>query len=222
MSIHVKMTALAKAVGFIEFDGRNQQFGASGNNYATAAGVLRKINQAMGELCMYAVSHAEILSDRVIEHEDKNGKPVFSHLVVARETLTFVDAETGETVQASGVGSGIDRGDKSAMKASTAATKYAYAHALTLGWGAEDPEKPEEDDKPARAPRKAKEAPAETGPSAADLQAILDKGASPEAQAEFQAAFKKSLKVGSTSAEERVALGLVYQSLYGKKEASNG
>ena len=53
--------------------------------------------------------------------------------------LTLIDAESGETVSCSGIGSGQDPGDKAAMKACTASLKYAWMMTLAMATG-DDPE----------------------------------------------------------------------------------
>lgn len=51
----------------------------------------------------------------------------------------LLDAETGETVTITGLGSGQDSGDKAVMKAQTAAIKYAYLLSMAISTG-DDPE----------------------------------------------------------------------------------
>lgn len=126
-----KMVAISKELGFIEFDAKN---GGQGYGYASAAGIIRKLNKALAEHGIVCTSDSELLHFSV--EVDAKGRPV-QHVVV-KETLTF--RLGAETLVCSGVGSACDTGDKAGMKASTAAYKYAFAHAFTLGWGAEDPE----------------------------------------------------------------------------------
>lgn len=140
LGLHAKLSLVMGELGFIEFDGKNknQNYG-----YASAAGVLRKINTAFSKYGLSMVSNPTLLTHDTAE----NGWT----LAVVKESVTVGDAETETFTTFHGVGSGRDKGDKAVMKASTAAYKYAFAHAFALGWGAEDPEK-----ESGEAPRKRK------------------------------------------------------------------
>lgn len=131
-----KLSQLSTDIGFIEFDGRN-----TGQNYkyASAAGMLRKINRRMGELGLAASSQSSVTHFEVEKFEDGGRHKIRHHCVVHTELRVF-DVDTGEFIMARGCGSGLDSGDKAVMKAETAAEKYAWRGMLTLGWGAEDPE----------------------------------------------------------------------------------
>lgn len=135
---HVGQAALAKKlslvsqdIGFIEFDKTNAHFKYS---YASAAGVIQRLNKAMAERGLIATVAAERCEFQ-------------GELALVHMTLEFTDTDTGASLQTQGVGCGKDSGDKGPMKASTAAYKYAIAHAFTLGWGAEDPEADSSTDK---------------------------------------------------------------------------
>lgn len=131
-----KLSKLSSEIGFIEFDGKNE---GQRYRYASAAGVLRKINKLMGEMGLTASSQSVVTHFEVETYDDGGKRKVRHHAVVTTELRVF-DVDTGEFIMARGVGSGLDSGDKAAMKASTAAEKYAWRGMLTLGWGAEDPE----------------------------------------------------------------------------------
>lgn len=60
-------------------------------------------------------------------------------LATVRTTLTLIDAESGESLSCSGIGSGQDPGDKAAMKACTASLKYCWMMTLVMATG-DDPE----------------------------------------------------------------------------------
>lgn len=139
-SLAQKLLQVGKNLGFLEFDARNS---GMGYGYASAAGVIRKLNVALSEVGV-TVSTRESLVAR---------EPMESGAVrsVVQVTLLFRDAETGDEIATQGLGEGQDKGDKATMKASTAAYKYAIAHALVLGWGAEDPEADATTDEPAKA-----------------------------------------------------------------------
>lgn len=135
-----KISKLSSEIGFVEFDGRNtgQNYG-----YATAAGVIRTLNKKMAEIGLVLTSESESLHFSV----ETNHKGQLVQYALVKETIRIHDVETGEFVESSGTGSGIDPGDKAQFKASTGAFKYAIAHLLCLGWGAEDPEADESTDK---------------------------------------------------------------------------
>ena len=131
-----KLSKLSSEIGFIEFDGRNE---GQRYRYASAAGVLRKINKLMGEMGLTASSQSVVTHFEVETYDDGGKRKVRHHAAVATELRVF-DVDTGEFIMARGCGSGLDSGDKAIMKAETAAEKYAWRGMLTLGWGAEDPE----------------------------------------------------------------------------------
>jgi len=64
----------------------------------------------------------------------KNSKGEDEVDILATVTVTYQisDAETGESLNAVGVGSGMDRGDKSVPKACTAALKQMFRHLLLI------------------------------------------------------------------------------------------
>lgn len=168
-----KLLEVGKRLGFLEFDAKNS---GMGYGYASAAGVIRKLNVALSEVGVTVLTREALVAREPLE----NG----SVRSVVQVTLFFRDVDSGEEVATQGLGEGQDKGDKATMKASTAAYKYAIAHALVLGWGAEDPEADEETDKPAprrepaKRPSKAAKADGPLGPKfAARLEA---EGATPE------------------------------------------
>jgi len=136
-----KLVAISKELGFIEFDAKN-----SGQNYgyASAAGIIRKLNKSLADHGVVCTSESEMLHFSI--ETDAKGRLV--QYAVVKETLTFRHGQ--ETIVCSGIGSASDTGDKALMKASTAGYKYGFAHALSLGWGAEDPEADESTDKRAK------------------------------------------------------------------------
>lgn len=131
-----KLSRLSSEIGFFEFDAKN-----TGQNYkyASAAMVLRTINKKMAEIGLTASSQSSVTHFEVEKYEE-GGKHKCRHHCVVHTELRIFDVETGEFIMSRGVGSGLDSGDKAAMKAETAGEKYAWRALLTLGWGAEDPE----------------------------------------------------------------------------------
>jgi hypothetical protein len=173
-----KLVAVSKEIGFLEFDKKNS---GQGYKYVSAASVIRKLNLELNKVGVLAYVSNETVD--VLPFENTKGTKGIHAVVTA--TLAFTDGQ--DTIFASGSGSGWDAGDKAVMKASTAAYKYAIAHALTLGWDAVDPEDDgggsagtdEGGSKPAKKSRKAKDeakgdllARVEAAPTMAELEKL--------------------------------------------------
>ena len=103
--------------------------------YATAADVLEKVNASLVKHCVAVTAQAELIDLRDVV----TLKGSTERLATVKTTLTLIDAESGESVSCSGIGSGQDPGDKAAMKACTASIKYAYMLTLAMATG-DDPE----------------------------------------------------------------------------------
>jgi len=127
-----KMAEVMAEVGYVQKDSRND---FHKYRYASAEAVLKKVNAALSERGIAMSSGANL------EHYD-NG-----HAVV-KLALTFHDGNDSLTVE--GLGEGSDKGDKSVMKANTAALKYAMANAFLISWG-DDPEADVNTDRAAQA-----------------------------------------------------------------------
>jgi hypothetical protein len=129
-SVARKLAEVMAEVGYVQKDGTNSFHKYS---YATAEAVLKKANQALASRGVAVSSSVELL-----HYEPGHA--------VSRMSLTFVDSESGESITAQGIGEGSDKGDKSTMKAGTAALKYCLASAFLISWG-EDPERDTSTDK---------------------------------------------------------------------------
>jgi hypothetical protein len=66
-------------------------------------------------------------------------KGTIEHMATVKIDITLIDVDSGESVSFSGIGTGQDSGDKSVMKAQTAAIKYAYLLSMAISTG-DDPE----------------------------------------------------------------------------------
>lgn len=163
MNLVEKLVEVSKDIGFLDFDAKNDHFGYG---YASAAGVIRKLNKALGERGVL------LTTEEMITNVEKDGNLVFVHC-----TALFRDSESGEVVRSHGLGAGSDKGDKAVMKASTAAYKYAISHALTLGWGASDPEADSATDKAPRTRTTRKKVDAKTE---VEIKEALDKASAKE------------------------------------------
>jgi len=138
MSLTAKLAEVMGEVGYVQKDARND---FHKYRYASAEAVLKKVNQALSTRGI-AVSSSAVLERYEAGH------------AIVRLALTFHDGDESLTVE--GLGEGSDKGDKSTMKANTAALKYAMANAFLISWG-DDPEADAqtdiEADKPPRATR---------------------------------------------------------------------
>lgn len=106
-----------------------------GYKYATSADVLEKVNAA---LTKYGIS--TVVTPNLLQFQDVTTvKGNIEHLAIVEITATLTDSESGETITLKGLGSGQDAGDKSVMKAQTAALKYCYLLSLAIATG-DDPE----------------------------------------------------------------------------------
>ena len=103
--------------------------------YATAADVLEKVNSSLVKQGIVATAQAELIDLRDVMTQKGNSE----RLATVKTTLTLIDAESGESLSCSGIGSGQDNGDKAAMKACTASLKYAWMMTLAMATG-DDPE----------------------------------------------------------------------------------
>ncbi len=103
--------------------------------YATAADVLEKVNASLVKHGVAVTAQAELIDLR----EVTTAKGNVERLATVRTTLTLIDADSGESMVCSGLGSGQDPGDKASMKACTASLKYAWLMTLAIATG-DDPE----------------------------------------------------------------------------------
>ena len=103
--------------------------------YATSADVLEKVNAALVKHKLASIVTPEVLQSSEILNSKGNAE----QRVTVRVAVTLVDADSGESVQLVGLGSGQDGGDKAVMKAQTAAIKYAFLMGLAISTN-DDPE----------------------------------------------------------------------------------
>ena len=122
--------------GYIQKDASNdfQHY-----RYASATAVLKKVNGSLSANGVCLSSGVELIS-----HDLVPGLKRPTHYAVVKIALTFQKGDEKLTVE--GIGGGSDTGDKSVMKASTAALKYCLANAFLISWG-DDPEADTETDR---------------------------------------------------------------------------
>lgn len=132
MGIGAKLVAVMEECRYMPKDGRNE---FQRYDYTTAAGMFAKINAAFTEQKLFTATELTLLDMRDATNT-KGGTE--KHAVVSAK-ITVTDADSGEQVFFTGIGSGQDNGDKAVMKANTAALKYAYIGGLCIAM-ADDPE----------------------------------------------------------------------------------
>lgn len=124
-SLATKLAEIANDCSFVTKDAKNTYHKYS---YASAEAVLQKVNEARTKrnVAVSTQVEYEVLSE--------------GH-VLCKLRLFFINGDDPKEspIMVEGLGEGKDSGDKAAMKALTAAHKYAYAVGLGISWG-DDPE----------------------------------------------------------------------------------
>ena len=103
--------------------------------YATCADVLEMVNAAFVKHGIASITVPEIVD----LHEVTTAKGSAERIATVKISIKLIDADSGESLEISGMGSGQDNGDKAVMKAQTAAIKYAYLLSFAISTG-DDPE----------------------------------------------------------------------------------
>ena len=130
--ITAKLVKVMEDVAHVQKNGTNE---FHRYQYATAADVLEKVNDALVRNKICTTAKAQLLS---LEHV-VNAKGNQEHLATVQMNIRMIDSESGEYVDIAGLGNGQDSGDKAVMKAETASIKYAYMMAFNISTG-DDPE----------------------------------------------------------------------------------
>lgn len=149
--------------------------------YASAEAILSRVNAALVAHGIATFAKTEILSSETLV--TAKGSP--EKFVTARVVITLVDAQTGESQEISGMGSGQDVGDKAIAKAQTMATKYAWITSLSIATG-DDPEEDEDLDRRLGGPFNKKEIPKENDPKNVDSTLLLKRIEKARSQKELQ------------------------------------
>lgn len=128
-----KLSKVAAHCAYVRKDGVNL---FHKYNYATAATIFEKVNEALIEHRLISVPTFEIASDK----ELTNAKGNRENMVACRCVLSVFDLDSDtKPLSTVAFGSGQDNGDKAVMKAQTAALKYAWMMLLNISTG-DDPE----------------------------------------------------------------------------------
>ena len=129
-SIHTKLSAILKAVGYIEKTGTNA---SQGYKYVQAAAVADKIRNEFAERGLTMIPENIEVTESGLTPSGKQA------LVTLLITWKITDSESGEFVTFQSVGSGSDSTDKAVYKAMTGALKYALLLGFLIPTG-DDPE----------------------------------------------------------------------------------
>lgn len=131
MAIGEKIIEVMRACRYMSKDATNPTVGYK---YLSAEKMFGKINEELTSRGLYTQTSSKLVDVR--EVETGNGREKFA---VVETTVTITDADSGEQVTFTGLGSGQDAGDKAIMKGNTAALKYAYIGGLCIAMS-DDPE----------------------------------------------------------------------------------
>ncbi len=129
-----KILSIMADIGYIQKDGKNK---FQNYSYVSESAAVTAIREAM-------IKHRVVAFPRVTAHNvieagtTKGGAMQF--LTTTLTAYQFVDVDSGESVEVSLVGQGIDSGDKGAYKAATGVNKYVLMKVFQLATG-DDPEK---------------------------------------------------------------------------------
>lgn len=127
-----KLVKVMEEVSHVQKNGTNE---FHKYQYATAADVLEKVNEALCKNKICSVAKASLIS---LDHVT-NAKGNQEHLATVQMNIRLIDSESGEYIDIAGLGNGQDSGDKAVMKAETASIKYAYMMTFNISTG-DDPE----------------------------------------------------------------------------------
>jgi hypothetical protein len=160
-SIHSKLSAILKAVGYIEKTGTNA---SQGYKYVQAAAVADKIRNEFAERGLTMIPENIEVTESGLTPSGKQA------LITLRITWKISDSESGESVTFQSVGSGSDSTDKAVYKAMTGALKYALLLGFLIPTG-DDPENEKAGDPVVTAAKKifAEDAPSAPKAAKADL-----------------------------------------------------
>lgn len=135
VNLSKKMLKIMAEVGYVQKEGFNdfQKY-----RYAKESDIAAKVRESLIKHNVFAFSSVSKIG--ALEYTTKKGDTQF--LVSVIVSVTFVDADSGESYTAQFPGDGADTGDKGIYKAITGAEKYALMKTFLIETG-DDPEKDE-------------------------------------------------------------------------------
>jgi len=139
-SLIKKLSKIMAETRWVEKKGRNTFFNY---DYARETDILDAVRSKLAENSVFVFTSIESMDLRETGKRTRDGSPV--NMVTVRTKHTFRDAESGESAEVFGTGSGEDAGDKAVYKAITGAMKYFISKNFLISTG-DDPEKDSEAD----------------------------------------------------------------------------
>jgi ERF superfamily len=133
-----KLVEVYKAITHVAKRGENE---AQNYKYMKATDIAHAVRNALADLGVYA--EVNMTTERTYDVERQGKGPM--HFADVRATINFYDKERVLAITSSGLGSGMDAGDKAIFKAQTGALKYALRNAFLVPDDA-DPENDAEED----------------------------------------------------------------------------
>lgn len=130
--LSTKLVRVMEECRYIQKDAQNDH---DKYTYASAGAVLEKVNNALVKQGIATITRPKVINS----WERVTGKGNVLYYKEVEVEITLIDTETGEKLVISGIGCGMDVGDKAVMKAQTAAIKYAWLMTLQIATG-DDPE----------------------------------------------------------------------------------
>lgn len=130
--LSTKLVRVMEECRYIQKDAQNDH---DKYTYASAGAVLEKVNNALVKHGIATITRPKVINS----WERVTGKGNVLYYKEVEVEITLIDTETGEKLVISGIGCGMDVGDKAVMKAQTAAIKYAWLMTLQVATG-DDPE----------------------------------------------------------------------------------
>lgn len=128
-----KLCLVMGKAGYVQKSGFNEK---SRYKYATEADVLAMLRKELAEVHVF-VFPSVISTERSILYKSQAGNEM--HVTDVMVKWTFMDGESGETMECNMPGCGADIGDKGLYKAITGSSKYLFLKAFMLPTG-DDPE----------------------------------------------------------------------------------
>lgn len=128
MNLKEKLLKVMQECAHIGRDAFNDEVGYP---YVTAAKINDAVNSALTAAGIATTAESKLVDIRTI------GEKVLATVEVK---INLYDAASDEQFSISGVGSGIDNGDKSVAKAQTMAVKYAWKGSLLIADSSDDPD----------------------------------------------------------------------------------
>lgn len=140
-SLVKKLAKIMAETRWVEKKGKNSFFNY---DYVRETDILDAVRSKLAENGVFVFTSVETMDLQETGKRTRDGSPV--NRVSVRTKHVFRDADTGESEEVFGFGSGEDAGDKAVYKAITGAMKYFISKNFLISTG-DDPEKESEAEK---------------------------------------------------------------------------